>query len=321
MAIGNGTACRETESLVSDCIAAGMKVQYTIVSEQGASIYSCSSLASQEFPDLDTNLISAVSIGRRLQDPLSELVKVEPQHLGVGMYQHDLPQSRLSTALEQVVEECVSFVGVDINSCSEHLLRRVAGLNKGRAKAIVEFREKQGEFVTRSQLRKVKGVGEKVFLQCAGFLRVTPRTDGAGDYNPLDRTQIHPESYSAAEKVVSINKLNLVNLGKTHFCQKIKTFTEGADLTRLSRQLEVGPDTLRMILEALQQNLHHDLRAQYDAPLFKVGLTKAENVKVGDVLSGRVNNVTHFGAFVDIGLGINGLIHTTKMKGKYFRQV
>ena len=299
MAIGNGTACRETESLVSDCIAAGMKVQYTIVSEQGASIYSCSSLASQEFPDLDTNLISAVSIGRRLQDPLSELVKVEPQHLGVGMYQHDLPQARLSTALEQVVEECVSFVGVDINSCSEHLLRRVAGLNKGRAKAIVEFREKQGEFVTRSQLRKVKGVGEKVFLQCAGFLRVTPRTDGAGDYNPLDRTQIHPESYSAAEKVVSINKLNLGNLGKTHFCQKIKTFAEGADLTSLSRHrlssqtsLEPRPrDTRKKKKKNLLCPAYEDSTDEIKGvQVEKTGGVKSSNTKLGTFTSARSRN-------------------------------
>ena len=316
VAIGNGTACRETEAFVSDCIAAGLEVQYTIVSEQGASIYSCSSLASQEFPDLDTNIISAVSIGRRLQDPLSELVKVEPHHLGVGMYQHDLSQARLSAALEQVVEECVSFVGVDINSCSEHLLRRVAGLNKARARAVIEYREKQGELVSRAELRKVKGVGEKVYQQCAGFIRVVPRTGAVSrDYNPLDRTQIHPESYSVAEKVVSMNNLHLVNLGKTHFCQKIKKFSEDQDMVQMSKQLEVGEDTLKMILEALQQDLQYDLRAQHAAPLFKVGLTKVENVKVGDVLSGRVNNVTHFGAFVDIGLGINGLIHTTKMKG------
>ena len=280
--------------------------------EQGASIYSCSEVASQELPGLDTNIISAVSIGRRLQDPLSELVKIEPQHLGVGMYQHDLAQAKLNAALDEVVSECVSFVGVDINSCSEFLLRRVAGLNVSRARAILEFREKQGDFVSRDQLRKVKGIGEKVWNNCVGFIRVT---GGGKKVNPLDRTQIHPESYSLAEKIIRQAGLNIVNLGKPQFCQKIKTFADSQDQAKLAGQLGCGEPTLVMILEALQQNLQHDLRAEYAAPLFKVGQTKVEDVRVGDVLSGRVSNVTQFGAFVDIGLGINGLVHTSKMKG------
>ena len=268
---------------------------------------------------MDTNLISAVSIGRRLQDPLSELVKIEPQHLGVGMYQHDLTQVKLNAALDEVVTECVSFVGVDVNSCSEFLLRKVAGLNISRARAIVEFREKQGDFVSREQLRKVKGIGEKVWNNCVGFIRVTPSSgEKRGGGNPLDRTQIHPESYKLTEKVISQAGLNIVNLGKPHFCQKIKSYADSQDLAKLAGQLGCGEPTLTMILEALQQkNFQKDLRSEYAAPLFKVGQTKVEDVKVGDVLSARVSNVTQFGAFVDIGLGINGLVHNTKMRGNH----
>ena len=196
IAIGNGTACREVETLVSGLISKGafapLKLKYTIVSEQGASIYSCSPLAEKEFPGLDTNIVSAISIGRRLQDPLSELVKIEPQHLGVGMYQHDLAQAKLKSSLDQVVVECVSFVGVDLNSCSSHLLRRVAGLNSARADAIVAWRSQKGGFKEREELQSVKGIGAKVFLQCAGFLRVRSKKE------PLDSTQIHPESYKVS---------------------------------------------------------------------------------------------------------------------------
>ena len=321
IAIGNGTACRETEALVSDIISGGgvAGVQYTIVSEQGASIYSCSKLAGQEFPGLDTNLVSAVSIGRRLQDPLSELVKIEPQHLGVGMYQHDLAPARLNSALDEVVSECVSFVGVDVNSCSEHLLRKVAGLNTSRAKAIVEHRDKNGDFLNREQLKKVKGIGEKVWTQCAGFIRIVPRTGSSSKTKPsqnlLDRTQIHPESYNCAKKVISLAGADLGQLGEARFSRKMAQFAGGQDTETLAARLGVGPPTLAMILEALQQTLGYDYRAEFSAPLFKSGLTRAENVKTGDILTGRVNNVTHFGAFVDIGIGINGLVHVSKFRG------
>ena len=204
IAIGNGTACREVETLVSGLISQGafspLSPKYTIVSEQGASIYSCSSLAQKEFPGIDTNIVSAISIGRRLQDPLSELVKIEPQHLGVGMYQHDLTQAKLKTSLDQVVVECVSFVGVDLNSCSPHLLRRVAGLNIARADAIVAWRTEKGGFKDREELQSVKGIGAKVFLQCAGFLRVRSQKE------PLDSTQIHPESYKVSSLLRSFKK-------------------------------------------------------------------------------------------------------------------
>jgi len=321
IAIGNGTACRETEGLVSALITAGkfspQSVQYTIVSEQGASIYSCSPVAGEEFPGLDTNIVSSVSIGRRLQDPLSELVKIEPQHLGVGMYQHDVSQAKLKAALDEIVVECVSFVGVDVNSCSQHLLKRVAGLNTARAKAIVDARDKQGDFVNREQLKKIKGIGEKVFTQCAGFIRVVAREGGGGKKGKcdLDNTQIHPESYDTAIKIVGMAGATLGKLGSKEFTSKIEKFSQSQNLEKLCAQLSIGLPTLQMLLEALQQGAGYDYRAEFSAPLFKSGLTKMEDVKTGEVLTGRVTNVTHFGAFVDIGLGTNGLVHSSKMRG------
>ena len=321
IAIGNGTACRETEGLVAALISCGkfspQKVQYTIVSEQGASIYSCSALAQEEFPGLDTNIISSVSIGRRLQDPLSELVKIEPQHLGVGMYQHDVTQAKLKAALEEIVVECVSFVGVDINSCSQHLMKRVAGLNSATAKAIVQTREKQGDFINREQLKKVKGIGEKVFTQCAGFIRVVPRDGGGGKKGKcqLDKTQIHPESYENAKRIIQMAGANLEQLGTNEFISKIVKFSKSKTTESLSTELHVGLPTLTMLLDTLQQATGYDYRAEFSAPLFKSGLTKMEDVKPGEILTGRVTNVTHFGAFVDIGLGTAGLVHSTKMRG------
>ena len=269
-------------------------MQYTIVSEQGASIYSCSELAQKEFPGLDTNIVSAVSIGRRLQDPLSELVKISPEHLGVGMYQHDLPKVKLKQGLDEVVVECVSFVGVELNSCSSHLLQRVAGLNSARAAAIVSWREEKGAFTSREQLRKVKGVGDRVFQQCAGFLRLREPKD------PLDSTQIHPESYTAARRLVEIAGCSLDSLGSREFRERVGRLggREG-----LARELGVGGPTLELLVTSLQQSRDYDLRAEFAAPLFKSGMTRMEDVKIGETLTGKVGNVTHFGAFVDVGLG------------------
>ena len=237
------------------------------------------------------------------------------------MYQHDVAQAKLKTALDEVVSECVSFVGVDVNSCSEYLLKRVAGLNSARAKAIVEYRDKNGDFVNRDQIKKVKGIGDKVFTQCAGFIRIVPRTETKKEAkkgvkeNKLDMTQIHPESYNTALQVISSVGLSLGQLGESSFCTSVTRYAQSQDLDKLAAKLSVGGPTLQMILEALQQNLEYDIRAEFSAPLFKSGLTKAENVSVGDILTGRVNNVTHFGAFVDIGIGVNGLVHVSKMRG------
>ena len=234
------------------------------------------------------------------------------------MYQHDVSQTKLKSALDEVVSECVSFVGVDVNSCSEYILRKVAGLNSARAKAIIEYRDKHGDFTNREEVKKVKGVGDKVWTQCIGFIRVVPRrqkSEKKCSVNLLDRTQIHPESYSVADRVISQARLSSDNVGEARFCKAVAQFSAGQDHETLSTKLGVGVMTLKMILEALQQQLEYDCRAEFTGPLFKSGLTRAEDVKVGDTLTGRVNNVTHFGAFVDIGVGVNGLVHVTKMRG------
>jgi len=233
------------------------------------------------------------------------------------MYQHDVSQAKLKAALEEIVVECVSFVGVDVNSCSEHLLKRVAGLNTARAKAIVEARDKQGDFVNREQLKKIKGIGEKVFTQCAGFIRIVAREGGGSKKGKcdLDNTQIHPESYKVASEIVNMAGVTVNQLGSKDFISKIDKFSKTQNLEKLCTELAVGLPTLQMLLEALQQGAGYDFRAEFSAPLFKSGLTKMEDVKIGEVLSGRVTNVTHFGAFVDIGLGTNGLVHSSKMRG------
>lgn len=324
IAIGNGTACRETESMISSLISENkflpLEVKYAIVSEQGASIYSCSDIAKEEFPSLDMNIVSSISIGRRLQDPLSELVKIEPQHLGVGMYQHDVSQAKLKAALEEIVVECVSFVGVDVNLCSQHILKRIAGLNSATAKAIVEHREKYGDFNNREELKKVKGIGDKVFTQCAGFIRV--RNIRGKDVKAkniktchLDNTQIHPESYEVAMKIINQAGCNVSDIGSGGFVNKITKFVERRNVDDLSRELKLGLSTLNMLLDFLQKVDGYDYREGFGAPLFKRGLTKLEDIKVGEILSGRVTNVTHFGAFVDIGVGNDGLVHSSKMRG------
>lgn len=312
VAIGNGTACRETETLVAAVIEKGgvpAGSRYTIVSEQGASIYSCSPAAAAEFPGLDTNIVSAISIGRRLQDPLSELVKIEPQHLGVGQYQHDLPPARLRAALEDCVVECVSFVGVDLNCCSEPLLARVAGLSTNKARAILAVREARGGFSSRTELREVAGVGPKVWQQCIGFLRLAGATD-----NPLDQTEIHPESYSAAEQLVELAGVELKQLGKPEFRTAVEKLAD-KDEAGLAARLGVGIPTLHSLLEALQQRPGWDCRQDQAKPLFRRGLTKLEDCKPGHILTGRVTNCTNFGAFCDVGLGLDGLVHSSKMRG------
>jgi len=326
--IGNGTACRETEAVVSALVSKGAfspcTVNYTIVNEQGASIYSCSPVAAAEFPGMDTNIVSSVSIGRRLQDPLSEYVKIEPQHLGVGMYQHDVSQAKLREALDEIVVECVSFVGVDVNSCSEHLLRRVAGLNTARVKAIIDYRTKNTGFTARDQLKNVKGIGDKVFQQCAGFIRIgktsetcqePPSKKSKLSRNLLDGTTVHPESYDAAYKLIQSAGCDISDLGKPGFIGAISRYAASINYEKLVQSLGIGKPTLELILAALQQHPDYDYRAEFEAPLFRSGMTKMEDVKAGSVLTGKVTNVTHFGAFIDVGLGRAGLIHSSKMKG------
>jgi len=331
LAIGNGTGCRETQQLVSWAIRSGTfkpnNVRYTIVDERGASIYSCSPVAQKEFPKMDTNLISAVSLGRRVQDPISEYVKIEPHHLGCGMYQHDVSQTKLNATLDDIVVECVSFVGVNLNSCSEHLLKRVAGLTATRAKAIIEYRKKNGNFMSRDELKTVKGIGDKVYEQCAGFLRISNLEASAEKSaksakkskkcakNLLDATNIHPESYAATTQLLNKAGTDLNDLGTAAFLQKLEKFLASQDQGLLAASLKIGVPTLDLITGCLRQGLEYDYRQEFDAPIFREGMTRMEDVKIGTELTGRVSNVTDFGAFVDIGIGKDGLLHVSKMKG------
>ncbi|XP_008252678.2 S1 RNA-binding domain-containing protein 1 isoform X3 [Oryctolagus cuniculus] len=292
--IGNGTACRETEAYFADLIMknyfAPLDVVYCIVSEAGASIYSVSPEANKEMPGLDPNLRSAVSIARRVQDPLAELVKIEPKHIGVGMYQHDVSQTLLKATLDSVVEECVSFVGVDINICSEVLLRHIAGLNANRAKNIIEWREQNGPFINREQLKKVKGLGPKSFQQCAGFIRINQ------DYI---RTFCRFLSFVGG---------TLCEIGKPEMQQKINSFLEKEGIEKIAERLQTTVHTLQVIVDGLSQPESFDFRTDFDKPDFKRSIVCLEDLQVGTVLTGKVENATLFGIFVDIGVGKSGLI-------------
>lgn len=325
IALGNGTACRETEKWLSSLISKGyfgrLNVVYTIVNESGASIYSCSSEAKKEFADLDPNIISAISLARRVQEPLAELVKVEPQHLGIGMYQHDLKKKQLNEALQEVVSECVSFVGVDINTASSCLLKSIAGLSDKRAECIVNYRNDKGSFKNRMEILKVKGIGDKVFKQCAGFLRIEPvNLEQERSFyknknsTKLDRTIIHPESYDLARKILEHYKLAENDIGTKSFINEIKKIK----IRNLHELFECDKETISLIFDSFEKPLNYDFRSELNIkPLFREGLTNIESLRMGSVLSGRVENVTSFGCFVDIGVGRSGLIHVSKLK--YFQ--
>ncbi|XP_075216593.1 S1 RNA-binding domain-containing protein 1 [Lycorma delicatula] len=341
VALGNGTACRQTETYLGKLIQSGwfmpLDVKYTIISETGASIYSCSPEAAKEFPNMDPNLISAVSLARRLQDPLGELVKVEPKHLGVGMYQHDVSEKQLSSTLDEVVSECVSFVGVDINTASHTVLRRVAGLNASRATKLIEWREGNGPFTNRQQLRLVKGIGDKSFEQCAGFVRILPqsfhcsrsqssfesesnrwpkkhKTIVETEVNPLDRTWIHPEMYIVANRFILKCGAVLNQLGVLDFIKKINQAVTNIGIQKLAEELGVSESQVIFISEGLQQPPDYDLRSSFSEPLFRRSFASLEDLQVGSLLTGRIENVTHFGSFVDIGVGKAGLIPAQRMK-------
>ncbi|RXN28296.1 S1 RNA-binding domain-containing 1 [Labeo rohita] len=398
--IGNGKACRETEAFFTDLIKRHffkpLDVSYCITDEAGASIYSVSPEAVKEMPDMDPNLRSAVSIGRRVQDPLAELVKIDPKHIGIGTYQgyhtakpcqssavsrssycergaqsaarvrlktdgklnvgfrrawsfsgpvgdvglipnHDVSQSLLRAALDGVVQECVSFVGVDINICSETLMRHIAGLNAGRARSIMEWKEKNGPFLNREQLKLVKGLGPKSFQQCAGFIRINPETvrsvssggneglevplkqtaekkkvKGSGStsnqYNPLDQTCIHPESYSIASRFLSQIGGSLDQMGSTALRQSIECSVKSSGLDVLAKSLDTTPETLQLIVDGLTQPPGFDIRQDFEQADFKREIVSMNDLHNGMVLTGRVTNTALFGAFVDIGVGRSGLI-------------
>ncbi len=312
IAIGNGTASKETEIFAAEVIRElGGGVQYMVVSEAGASVYSASKLAAAEFPQYDTNLRSAVSIARRLQDPLAELVKIDPKAVGVGQYQHDMPQKRLDETLDGVVEDCVNTVGVDLNTASAPLLNRVAGLTKATAKNIVTFREENGAFTARTQLKKVKGLGPKAFEQCAGFLRI-PHAK-----NKLDETAVHPESYAAAKVVLEACGFAPADIGTDAIAtlpEKIKTV--GADV--LCEKAGVGEPTLHDIVDELCKP-GRDMRESLPEPMLRTDVMGLEDLKPGMLLTGTVRNVIDFGAFVDIGVHEDGLVHISQMSDKFVK--
>lgn len=346
--IGNGTGSRETEEVVANFIKkTGLPISYTIVNEAGASVYSASKLATEEYPDLDVTTRGAMSLGRRLQDPLAELVKIPTKSIGVGQYQHDINQGLLESALDHVVEDCVNRVGVDLNTASPSLLAHVAGINMGIAKNIVAYREEQGAFTDRKELKKVAKLGEKTFKQCAGFMRIA---DGK---NPLDGTSVHPESYKAAEamlKKLKIDKQEIIRGGAADIEQRIrelyaeeikpkKTETRkkglaalaelnkpkenpkknlGKAIEKMSEELEVGSMTLKDIVEEMKKP-GRDPREDAPAVVFRNDVRSFEDLKVDMEMMGTVRNVVDFGAFVDIGVKNDGLVHISQISDKYIK--
>ena len=314
VAIGNGTACRETEEFVSELIAESCPgVEYIIVNEAGASVYSASTIAREEFPDLDATVRGTVSIGRRLQDPLSELVKIDPQHIGVGMYQHDIAPKRLEESLNRVIESCVNYVGVDLNVASPSLLEHVSGLNQLMARRVVEWRKENGPFKNRRDLLKVNGIGPRAFTQAAGFLKVQ-----AGE-EPLDITWIHPESYEPARKILSRLSLtpeSLKSAGGDGTALRDKL--QDLEVKALAEELEIGVPTCGDILAALARP-GLDPRSDLPGAIFRQGILKLEDLEPGMELKGTVLNVVDFGAFVDVGLKDSGLVHISQLANRFVK--
>ncbi len=312
IAIGNGTASRETEQMTVELIQkVGGGVSYMIVNEAGASVYSASKLAAEEFPDFDVNLRSAVSIARRLQDPLAELVKIDPKSIGVGQYQHDMPQARLSQALDGVVEDCVNAVGVDVNTASAPLLTRVAGLNGTTARNIVKYREENGPFTTRRQILKVPKLGPKAFEQCAGFLRV-PESQ-----SPLDHTAVHPESYAAAEKLLELCGCTMADV-EAGTLPDLKKRLESYGLEQAAQECGVGVPTLLDVAAELMKP-GRDPRDELPAPVLRTDVLDIKDLKPGMELKGTVRNVIDFGAFVDIGVHQDGLVHISQICDRFLK--
>ena len=311
IAIGNGTASRETEQMTVELLHGVLGASYMIVNEAGASVYSAGKLAAEEFPDYDVNLRSAISIARRLQDPLAELVKIDPKSIGVGQYQHDMPQKRLDEALTGVVEDCVNAVGVDVNTASASLLTYVAGLNAATAKNIVAYRESNGVFPDRKKLLKVPKLGPKAFEQCAGFLRV-PESK-----NVLDNTGVHPESYQAAEGLLALCGYTDDDVRRgavAQLMQKVQAMGEA----QVAEKLSVGVPTLRDVVKELVKP-GRDLRDDLPAPILRTDVLDMKDLKPGMTLTGTVRNVIDFGVFVDIGVHQDGLVHISQVCNKFIK--
>ena len=318
--VGNGTASRETEEVVANFIKKnGYDIQYTIVNEAGASVYSASKLATEEYPDLDVTTRGAMSLGRRLQDPLAELVKIDPKSIGVGQYQHDINQKLLEGALTNVVEDCVNRVGVDLNTASPSLLSYIAGVNMGIAKNIVKYREENGKFTDRKQLMQVPKLGEKAFNQCAGFLRIT------GGKNPLDATSVHPESYGAAQAMMEklgVEDDAIQHGGDKDMEKKIKKAYPAKSLTQsiaaMAGDLGVGALTLTDIIEEMKKPAR-DPREDAPPVVFRGDVKQFEDLKIDMEMTGTVRNVVDFGAFVDIGVKNDGLVHISQLSDKFIK--
>lgn len=318
--IGNGTASRETEEVVSNFLKKhDYDIQYTIVNEAGASVYSASKLATEEYPDLDVTTRGAMSLGRRLQDPLAELVKIDPKHIGVGQYQHDINQKQLDSALTNVVEDCVNRVGVDLNTASPSLLSYISGVNMGIAKNIVAYREENGRFNNRKELMKVSKLGEKAFKQCAGFMRIA---DGK---EPLDGTSVHPESYKAAEemmKKIGISKEDIAKGGAKDIDEKIwqaypaKRLSES--IKKMAEDIGIGEMTLNDIIAEMKKPAR-DPREDAPPVIFRNDVRSFEDLKVDMEMTGTVRNVVDFGAFVDIGVKQDGLVHISQLSNQYVK--
>ena len=307
ISLGNGTASRESEQIIVELLKEiPEKVQYVITNEAGASVYSASKLATEEFPNFDVGQRSAASIARRLQDPLAELVKIDPKSIGVGQYQHDMNQKKLGEALSGVVEDCVNKVGIDLNTASVSLLEYISGISKAIAKNIVAYREENGRFESRKELLKVPKLGPKAFEQCAGFLRIT------GGSNPLDATSVHPESYEVAEKFLENMGTTAEDIFKGHGAFYVK------DYRKMAESLGTGEMTLRDIVKELGKP-GRDPREEMPKPVLRTDVLDMKDLKEGMILKGTVRNVIDFGAFVDIGVHQDGLVHISQMTDRYIK--
>ncbi|WP_188399047.1 Tex family protein [Sporomusa sp. GT1] len=313
ISIGNGTASYETEEFVANLINThNLNIHYIIANEAGASVYSASKLAKDELPDLDVSIRGAVSIARRIQDPLAELVKIDPKSIGVGQYQHDVNQKELGGTLTNIVESCVNHVGVELNTASPALLTHVAGINAGVAKNIVAYRTENGQFKSRKELLKVARLGKAAFTQCAGFLRIAKAA------NPLDNTPVHPESYELAEALLGKLGFTLKDLSDKNKLAALQQTAPAADAAKLAAELGAGEPTVRDILAALAKP-GRDPREDVPPPQTRKNIVKLSDITPGTIVKGTVHNVTDFGAFVDIGIKINGLIHRSELSHKHFR--
>ncbi|VMA40738.1 S1 RNA-binding domain-containing protein [Streptococcus pneumoniae] len=305
IAIGNGTASRESEAFVAEVLKDFPEVSYVIVNESGASVYSASELARQEFPDLTVEKRSAISIARRLQDPLAELVKIDPKSIGVGQYQHDVSQKKLSESLDFVVDTVVNQVGVNVNTASPALLSHVAGLNKTISENIVKYREEEGKITSRAQIKKVPRLGAKAFEQAAGFLRIPESS------NILDNTGVHPENYTAVKEL--FKRLDIKDLN-----EEAQSKLKSLSVKEMAQELDLGPETLKDIIADLLKP-GRDFRDSFDAPVLRQDVLDIKDLVVGQKLEGVVRNVVDFGAFVDIGIHEDGLIHISHMSRKFIK--